>query len=114
LEAETLEALDAFTSAIRTADSQRQYLNRLGYFFDYLQLPGTTTEEKAASFLNKAKDGENKQWTYSCMIRFVDHYKQKIANKELSSATLTSYFNAIKFFYEMNDLELNWKRIRRG
>lgn len=112
MEAETLGALDAFTSAIRTADSQRQYLNRLGYFFDYLQLPGTTIEEQAASFLNKAR--ENKQWTYSCIIRFVDHYKQKIANKELSSATLTSYFNAIKFFYEMNDLELNWKRIRRG
>jgi hypothetical protein len=51
LEAETLGALDAFTSAIRTADSQRQYLNRLGYFFDYLQLPGTTIEELIAASL---------------------------------------------------------------
>jgi hypothetical protein len=83
LEAETLGALDAFTSAIRTADSQRQYLNRLGYFFDYLQLPGTTIEEQAASFLNKAREKSNGLIAASLGLLIIINKKLQIRNYHL-------------------------------
>lgn len=62
--------------------------------------------------MKKAK--ADPQWAHSCIISYNNHYKRKFANKEISSDAITGYFNAVKSFYEMNDLQLNWKRIRAG
>jgi integrase len=112
MELRILGPLDLFTSYLKTTETQEQYVNRLKYFFNYLELPGLNMKEKAASFVTKAKT--DPQWSLSCIISFINHYKKKIENKEISSTTLTDYFNAIHSFYEANDLHLNWKRIRAG
>ena len=111
MEVQILGPLDLFTSYLKTAETQTQSLNRLKYFFKYLELPGLM-KEQAAYFVTKARTDE--QWSLGCIISFINHYKKKIENKEISSTTLTDYFNAIQSFYEANDLHLNWKRIRAG
>lgn len=107
----TFHALDAFTSVLRTDKSARQYVRRLSYFFDHLHLPGTI-EEQAEIFFQKAQD--NKQWAHACLMDFIDHYKKKISKNEISPTTLSNYYVAVKVFCEMNNIELHWKRIRRG
>jgi hypothetical protein len=112
VEVQILGALDLFTSYLKTAETQTQYVNRLKYFFNHLELPGFNMKEQAAYFVTKARADE--QWSLGCIISFINHYKKKIEKKEITSTTLTDYFNAIQSFYEANDLHLNWKRIRAG
>jgi hypothetical protein len=107
----SLGPLELFGSYIGNDENKRQYITRLGYFFDFLELPGNT-EKQAACFINQAKT--DPQWSFGCIISFVNHYKRKVANGEISATTLTGYFNAIQGFYEANDMQQNWKRIRKG
>jgi integrase len=105
-------SLDCLNEGLKTINSQNQYRARLSYFFDDLKLPGATVDEQATAFLNKGK--QNNNWAADCVKTFIKHYKEMIENKKISSTTLTNYLVPVKFVCEMNDLELNWKRLLRG
>ena len=104
--------LDSLEEGLKTINSQRQYRSRLSYFFSDLNLPGVTIEEQSAFFLKKGK--QDKKWAYNSIKSFINHYKQKVENKIISPTTLTNYIVPIRFICDMNDLELNWKRLTRG
>jgi hypothetical protein len=98
-------ALYLFTSYLPTTQTQQQYLYRLSLFFNYLQLPGNNIEEQAANFVKKART--DPQWSLNCIINYVNSYRQKVVNKEISSTSLSNYCIPLKSFYEANDLQLN-------
>lgn len=54
--------LDSFIYATKSAETKRQYLIRLHYFFDYLKIPGDNIQEQAARFLVQAQSDH--QWAY--------------------------------------------------
>jgi transposase len=44
---------------------------------------------------------------------FLGFHKERIRRKELAAGTLKNYFRAAKLICEINDLTLNWKKIKR-
>jgi hypothetical protein len=121
VEIENLGPLDLFISTLKTAETEKQYLKRLNYFFNYLEFSTTTTvteakeidlKEQALIFVRKAET--EPQWARNCIISYKNHLKQKFVNKQLSSDSVTGYFNPIQSFCEINDLHLNWKVLRGG
>jgi integrase len=118
------QALNAFISGIKSIDSQRQYPSEIKPFFNFILpsaddddggLTSSSLEEKADVFVNKAR--ENPQWAQENILNFIDHCKRRVnVDKTLTAGTLQNYFNLIKLFCELNDLEMivNWKKISRG
>jgi hypothetical protein len=47
----------------------------------------------------------------SCLIKFINYQKKRIEDKEISEGTLVNYMKAIKLFYSMNDIIINWKLV---
>jgi hypothetical protein len=50
----------------------------------------------------------------SYLIKFINFQKERIENKEISEGTLCNYIKAIRLFYSMNDIIINWKKIGKG
>ena len=70
-----------------------------------------TIEEKCNQLFNLSKNNGN---IASYLIKFINYQKQRIENKEISEGTLCNYIKAIKLFYSMNDVIVNWKKIGKG
>jgi len=103
----------AFTFALRASETKRQWPKRLKIFFDFLNLEDATTiEEQANQFVIKAK--QNLQWAHETFIQFISFQLERIKQGEISESTLPNYYKAAKLFCEMNDILLNWNKIRRG
>lgn len=47
-------------------------------------------------------------------MNYMIHQRERVENNEISANTLSNYYKPIRAFCEMNDLELNWKKITRG
>jgi hypothetical protein len=115
-------AINALISTLPSLDSQIQYPLRLKPFFDFADMSGSSLEEKADHFVQKAK--ENPQWAHDILINYVSHGKQRVnMKKDLAAGILQTVFRTIKLFYENNDLEtttstaaapINWRRISKG
>jgi integrase len=72
--------------------------------------------ERSKVFRDRAKNNANNSngWTFSCIIRYIQHQKERAERKEITARTVKNYFQVIKLFCEMSDISLPWKRIRRG
>jgi integrase len=84
----------------------------LAYFFDFLELQGTTPE-RAKLFLDEAKKN-GLEWTTSQLMRYIMYQKSRADKKEITPATIKNYYKPVKLFLEMNNIELSWKKISRG
>ncbi len=71
-----------------------------------------TIEEKCNKLFELSKENSNSIQSY--LIKFINYQKQRIENKEISEGTLCNYVKAIKLFYSMNDIIINWKKIGKG
>lgn len=49
----------------------------------------------------------------SYLIRFINSQKSRIENKEIAEGTLRNYIKAIKLFFSMNDIIINWKKLSK-
>jgi integrase len=47
-------------------------------------------------------------------MQFVGFQIERVKRGDISESTISNYYKATKLFCEMNNLTLNWKRIRRG
>ncbi len=47
------------------------------------------------------------------LIAFIGAQKARVENKEITGATISNFLKAVRLLLEMNDVSLNWKRIRR-
>ena len=60
------------------------------------------------------KSSQEKNWLYTNLVKYLQYHKQRVENKEISAGTVKNYFQAVKSFCEMNQIELPWKRISRA
>lgn len=71
-----------------------------------------TIEEKCAKLYEFTNANLNSIQSY--LIKFINFQKERIENKEISEGTLCNYIKAIRLFYSMNDIIINWKKIGKG
>jgi hypothetical protein len=108
------DAYSLFVYAIRSPTTKDTYLRRLRIFFNHIRLMSNdeSMEVRCKHFADRAK--AEPKWTFSKVIEFLQFQKERVENKEISSATLRNFVKAIKLFCEMTDIELKWKKITRG
>jgi hypothetical protein len=92
--------------------TREKYLSRLKRFFDCIDLPGSTIEERCNNFAEK--DKTESKWVVNNILRFLNAHKERVERKEITGATLRNYVKTIKLFCEMNDILIPWKKITRG
>ena len=110
---ESLAALDPLTEffdAINSPVTRDRYEKRLDLFLKHIRMEGSTFEERARKFASRARDA---QWTTQTIYDYMRYHEERAARKEVSESTVPNYYKPIKFFLEMNDIVLNWKKISR-
>ena len=105
----SLSAYDNFVYALKAKETKRQYPHRLDKFLSFIGLQGTFP--KKCQNLCEIKDVNLLE---SHLIRFINFQKERIENKEISEGTLCNYVKAIRLFFSMNDIVINWKKISKG
>jgi hypothetical protein len=112
------DVLTAFVSAMPSKDTKKEYLIRLRYFFDAIHVPGKTLADQASNFLSQIaaanQANSNPKYGQDCLQKFKGYLKERFERRELSSGSVKNYLFAPKLFYEVNDIEFDWKKIRRG
>jgi len=103
--------LSNFMYALKAPETRRQWPRRLKPFFDFLKIEGDL-ERQAEYFVIKAK--QNIQWAQESFIRYISFQNDRVRDGKISASTVSNYFKPAKLFCEMNDLSLNWKKIRKG
>jgi len=95
-EAEESDAYSLFLYAVRSSVTKDYYLRRLRIFLNYISLlPKGTMEERCNLFASKGKKDPN--WTFSCIVRFLQYQKERVEREEITGATLRNFVKAIKF-----------------
>ena len=106
------EPMQIFLYAIKSPETKRHYVRRLNDFFDFVNLSGTL-DEKSKKFMAKIKRKGN-SWALASFMKYITYQKERADRGEISDATVRSYYKPVKLFMEMNDIELQWKKISRG
>jgi integrase len=94
--------------------TKEKYVTRLKRFFDFINLPGSTIQERCKYFVEKSKNKDGDRWLLNNLLGFLQVYKERVQRKEITGATLRNYVKTIKLFCEMNDILVSWKKITRG
>lgn len=68
--------------------------------------------DKCTKLYEISKNDSNLLQSY--LIRFINSQKSRIENKEIAEGTLRNYIKAIKLFFSMNDIIINWKKLSKG
>ncbi len=100
-----------FLIALKAPETKRQYPRRLEVFFDFIKLKGSF-ENKALDFYQQVL--KNTRWLTSQLIKFLQFQKERAAKGEIVESTISNYFKAIRLFCEMNEVQINWKIIKKG
>ena len=103
-----------FIYALKSKDVKRQYPAMLSRFLSFINIEGETIEEKCNYFYNFAKSIENRKSLESELMRYIKFQEERIERKEITSGTLRNYIKAIKLFFTMNDILVNWDKIKMG
>jgi hypothetical protein len=103
-----------FIYALKSKDVKRQYPAMLSRFLSFINVEGETIEEKCNFFYNFAKNIKNHKALESELMRYIIFQEERIERKEISSGTLRNYIKAIKLFFTMNDILVNWDKIKMG
>jgi len=106
-----LTPYENFVFALKAKESKRQYPHRLDKFLTFIGLQGTI-EEKCLNLFKLSQKDTNLLQSY--LIRFINSQKERIENKEIAEGTLRNYIKAIKLFFSMNDIIVNWKKLSKG
>ena len=104
--------------ALKSPVTRQKYQKRLEKFFDFLEMEGSTVEEKSKSFIKRiqfeVENNNNKQWIFNNLIKFMQFHLDRVNRKEITGATVRNYVKSIKLFCEMADIPISWKKITRG
>ncbi|HEY7082186.1 MAG TPA: hypothetical protein VH500_21050 [Nitrososphaeraceae archaeon] len=57
---------------------------------------------------------QNAQWAEVELMRFIMFQRERVESREIVGSTIRNYIKATKLFCQMNDLVLNWDKVRRG
>jgi integrase len=98
------ECIELFLAAIKSPATRDPYERRLINFLDYVKL---SPDEFVTLSRNQPSSVEKK------LIAFIGAQKARVENKEITGATISNFLKAVRLLLEMNDVSLDWKRIRR-
>lgn len=95
-----------FKYAVKTDLTRKYYERRLKRFFDFIEFETNENdfETRCNTFAEKAISNTN--WTLSQVIRFLQYQKERVENKEITTATLNNFVKSIKVFCEMSDISI--------
>jgi hypothetical protein len=110
---EESNAYSLFVYAIRSQVTRDYYLRRLKIFFNYIDLQSDKTMDERCNYFAD-KGTKNPNWTFNCIVRFLQFQKERVEKEEITGATLRNFIKAIKLFCEMDDIPIAWKKITRG
>jgi integrase len=105
-----IDPLTEFFSAIRNANTKRNYEKDLAKFFDYLKLEGSL-KEQARVFAKRARS--DNQWATYQMNSYIQMQKERVERKEITESRIHNLYKPIRLFCEENDILLNWKKLGR-
>jgi integrase len=98
------ESVDLFRAAIKSPWTRDPYERRLINFLNYVVM---SPDEFISLAKNDPCTAEKK------LIAFISEHKRRVENREITGATVSNFLKAIRLLLEMNDVSLNWKKIRR-
>jgi integrase len=104
--------LSNFLYALKAPETKRQWPNRLKVVFHFLGLNGDL-DDQARQFVTLYRES-GIAIVHEKLTSFISYQIQRAQKKEISHATIPNYLKAIKLFCEMNDIQLNWKKMSRG
>ena len=102
---------ERFYLGIRSSELKKQCPNRLQKFLDFLEIEGSTIEERCQKCYNiiKAKTSEEIE---DLLLKFIIFQNKRIERKEIGPGTLINYIKAIKLFFKMNRIHIMWDMIK--
>lgn len=106
------EPMELFLYGIRSPVTKERYLHRLGNFFDYLELPGSQSEQAKILMAQIMQNGPT--WITAKLMTYLQYHKERSERGEISESTIRNYYKPIKLFFEMNEIAIPWKKITRG
>jgi hypothetical protein len=112
IERPELDPWKLFLNSMRSPVTRDRYSTRVAKFFDFIEIPGKTLEQRAMNFAKKGKKDTN--WALSNVLKFVYFQRERIDKKEISGATVINYTKSLKLFCDMADMPIQWKKITRG
>jgi integrase len=101
-----------FIGSIGSPETKKKYLQRMGYFLDYLNIRQNNEEESFEVLTQKAN--VNTKWLVNAIFKYLQGHKDRVERKEISSATLRNYVKPIRLYCEQMDFQVPWKKIMRG
>ncbi len=99
---------------LKSRDVKRQYPVMLLRFLNFIGSHGESIEEQCLSLYTLAKEIENRKIIESKIMQYINHQRERIKKKEISAGTLRNYIKAIRLFCVMNDILINWDKIKKG
>lgn len=90
---------DNFINSVKSQKTRKDYAKSFGYYLNYV---GKNENDLVKLLEEEPKDIQ------SDIIDFINYLQNE---KKSSSATVNAYVAAVKRFYEMNDIVLNWRKI---
>jgi len=98
------ESIELFRAAIKSPYTRDPYERRLINFLKFVNL-------LPDEFVSLAK--QDPSTVEKKVISFISIQKRRVENSEITGATVSNFLKAIRLLLEMNDVYLNWKKIRR-
>jgi integrase len=106
------DSYSMFLFEMRSPKTREKCTGRLRMFFDFINIPTGSMEERSKAFCDRAK--YDNEWAFSSIVQYLQTQKQRVERKEISAGTMKNYFQAIKLFCDMADISISWKKISRG
>jgi integrase len=108
----SLNPYNRFLYALKAPESKRQYPRRLEVFLNFINVAGSTLEERLYNFHQASKS--NTEWLQDSLIEFILFQKERVNRGEIVASTIPNYYKAVKLFCDMNDIIINWKLVTSG
>jgi hypothetical protein len=105
------DPMASFLYALKSPISKKKYPQRLRVFLRFLGFNGVFKDD-ALVFLKKAR--EDPEWVEDKLMQFISSQIERLNRGEMSAATISNYYKAVKLFCEMNRITLSWKILRHG
>jgi translation initiation factor 2B subunit (eIF-2B alpha/beta/delta family) len=84
----------------------------LSRFLNFIGSTGESLEEKCESLYEFASSIDNHKLLESELMRYITFQENRIIKIEISSGTLRTCIKAIKLFFTMNNIHVNWDKIK--
>lgn len=103
---------EVFLFGIRSPKTKEKIVGRLRMYFDFIGIPSGSMRERSEFFVQKAM--ADRQWVFGCLIKYLQSLKESYDEKRITAGTIKNRYHAVKFFCEMCDIQISWKKISRA